>query len=251
MEVGTSSQGRKGETTQKIIELQKGLDAKQALELEIEQKRGTIQVMKHMVEENMEAEEKMDAIMKEIREKEEEMDAMEALNQSLIVRERESNDELQEARKELINSLKEGSTRAIIGVKRMGELDNKPFLAAAKAKFPAEEAEEKGLELCSLWEEYLRDPNWHPFKVLVDKEGNCKEIIDVEDEKLKSLKNEYGEQVYNAVALALSEMNQYNPSGRYTIPELWNFKVNRKASLKEGAIYLLNQWRVNRKRKRN
>ena len=77
------------------------------------------------------------------------------------------------------------------------------------------------------------------------------EIIDVEDQKLKSLKNEYGEQVHNAVALAQSEMNQYNPSGRYTIPELWNFEENRKATLKEGAIHLLNQWRVNRKRKRN
>lgn len=235
----------------KIIELQKGLDAKQALELEIEQKRGTIQVMKHMVEENMEVQEKMNAIMKEIKDKEKEMGTMEALNQTLIVQERKSNDELQEARKELINSLKEGSTQASIGLKRMGELDNKPFLAAAKAKFPAEEAEEKGLELCSLWEEYLRDPSWHPFKVLVDKEGNCKEIIDVEDEKLKSLKNEYGEQVYNAVASALSEMNQYNPSGRYTIPELWSFKENRKATLKEGAIYLLNLWRGNPKRKRN
>lgn len=74
-------------------------------------------------------------------------------------------------------SLKEGRTRATIGVKRMGEIDNRPFLAAAKAKFPAEEAEEKGLELCSLWEEYLRDPNWHPFKILVDKEGNCKVSI--------------------------------------------------------------------------
>lgn len=243
----------------KIIELQKGLDAKQALELEIEQKRGTIQVMKHMREENVEVQEKMDAIIKEIKEKEQEMDAVEALNQSLIVRERKSNDELQEARKELINSLKEGKTRATIGVKRMGEIDNRPFLAAAKAKFPAEEVEEKGVELCSLWEEYLRDPNWHPFKILVDKEGNCKEIIDVEDQKLKSLKNEYGEEVHNAVALAQSEMNQYNPSGRYTIPELWNFEENRKATLKEGAIHLLSQWRVNwemnqkvnQKRKRN
>lgn len=96
-------QEEKEKLRRKIIELQKGLDAKQALELEIEQKRGTIQVMKHMREENVEVQEKMDAIIKEIKEKEEEMDAVEALNQSLIVRERKSNDELQEARKELIN----------------------------------------------------------------------------------------------------------------------------------------------------
>lgn len=96
-------QEEKEKLRRKIIELQKGLDAKQALELEIEQKRGTIQVMKHMKEENVEVQEKMDAIITEIKEKEEEMDAVEALNQSLIVRERKSNDELQEARKELIN----------------------------------------------------------------------------------------------------------------------------------------------------
>ena len=96
-------QEEKEKLRRKIIELQKGLDAKQALELEIEQKRGTIQVMKHMREENVEVQEKMDAIIKEIKEKEQEMDAVEALNQSLIVRERKSNDELQEARKELIN----------------------------------------------------------------------------------------------------------------------------------------------------
>ncbi|KAK4851874.1 hypothetical protein QYF36_019083 [Acer negundo] len=47
------------------------------------------------------------------------------------------------------------------------------------------------------------------------------EIINAEDEKLKNLKEEYGEEeVYKAVTVALSEMNEYDPSGRYTIPEL-------------------------------
>ena len=26
-------------------------------------------------------------------------------------------------------------------------------------------SEERALELCSLWEEFLRDSEWHPFKV--------------------------------------------------------------------------------------
>jgi len=38
-----------------------------------------------------------------LREKEGELNDLEALNQTLIVRERKSNDELQDARKELIN----------------------------------------------------------------------------------------------------------------------------------------------------
>lgn len=55
---------------------------------------------------------------------------------------------------------------AFIGVKRMGELDSKPFHEAVKRKYDEEEAGYKALELCSVWDEYLRDPNWHPFKVI-------------------------------------------------------------------------------------
>ena len=36
-----------------------------------------------------------------------------------------------------------------------------------KKRFPLEEAETKGLELCSLWQENLKDSNWHPLKVII------------------------------------------------------------------------------------
>ncbi|CAN1338827.1 Protein INVOLVED IN DE NOVO 2 [Linum perenne] len=42
-------------------------------------------------------------ILKNLKEKEDELDSVEALNQTLIVKERKSNDELQDARKELVN----------------------------------------------------------------------------------------------------------------------------------------------------
>lgn len=58
----------------------------------------------------------------------------------------------------------------------MGELDSEPFLAAMKRKYNEEEAEERASELCSLWEEYLKDPDWHPFKV-VKAEGKHKVCI--------------------------------------------------------------------------
>ena len=88
----------------RIIELERKLDAKQALELEIDRMRGALQVMKHMRENrDMDMKIKMDEIQEELKEKEEELDDLEALNQALVVKERKSNDELQEARKKLIS----------------------------------------------------------------------------------------------------------------------------------------------------
>ena len=55
----------------------------------------------------MEAKKKMESIQEELKEKEEDLEDLELTNQALIVKERKSNDELQEARKELINGLKE------------------------------------------------------------------------------------------------------------------------------------------------
>ena len=77
----------------------------------------------------------------------------------------------------MFQCFKDVSTRAHIGVKIMGELDSKPFYIAAKRIYSAEEADVKAVELCSLWQEYLRDPNWHPFKILTDKEGNSKVFV--------------------------------------------------------------------------
>ncbi|GAV78267.1 XS domain-containing protein/XH domain-containing protein/zf-XS domain-containing protein [Cephalotus follicularis] len=238
----------------KIIELEKKLDAKQALELEMERMRGALEVMKHMEgDEDLEIEKKMDAIEEELKEKEEEYDGLDSLNQALIVKERKTNDELQDARKELIKGLREIMTRTMpntqIGVKRMGELDGKPFHIAIKRKYSDKDADEKAVEELSLWEDHLKDPSWHPFKIILDEKGNSEEMLDEEDEKLKNLKTEFGDGVYDAVTKALKELNEFNPSGRYIIPELWNFKENRKATMKEGVVYILRQWKM-LKRKR-
>lgn len=77
------------------------------------------------------------------------------------------------------------------------------------------------------------------------------QVIDVEDEKLKGLRNELGDEVYKAVTTALMEINDYNPSGRYIISELWNFSEGKRATLQEGVTFLLNEWEeVVTKRKR-
>ena len=96
-------QKEKEKLHKRIIELQRKLDAKQTLELEIERMRGALQVMKHMGEEDLEVQRKMEAIKLDLKDKEEDLEAMEELNQALIIKERKSNDELQDARKELIS----------------------------------------------------------------------------------------------------------------------------------------------------
>lgn len=233
----------------RILQLEKQLDAKQALELEIERLKGNLNVMRYMGgDEDVEVKERVEAMVKNLEEREGELENLEALNQALIVKERKSNDELQEARKELIKGLNDISSRSLIGVKRMGELESKSFLESCKRKFSAQEADEKSVELCSLWEDYLREPQWHPYKMIKDSDG-LKEIVDAEDGRLKELKEEVGIEAYNAVSKALLEMNEYNPSGRYVVPELWNFKEGRKATLKEGVAHVLKQWK-SLKRKR-
>ncbi|XP_042504376.1 protein INVOLVED IN DE NOVO 2-like [Macadamia integrifolia] len=249
LKLADDHQRQKEELHKRIIQLEKQLDAKQALELEIERLKGTLEVMKHMGgDDDAEVQKKMESMKQELEDKEGDLEDLESLNQTLIVKERKSNDELQDARKELINGLKELSGRAQIGVKRMGDLNNKPFIDACKKKYSAEEAEEKAAGLCSEWDEHLREPAWHPFKIITA-DGKPQEIINEEDEKLKSLKNDLGDEVFKAVTTALKEINEYNPSGRYITSELWNFKEGRKATLKEGVSFILRQWKTY-KRKR-
>ncbi|KAL3650164.1 hypothetical protein CASFOL_006567 [Castilleja foliolosa] len=233
----------------RIIQLEIQLDAKQAVQLEIEQLRGKLNIVKHMGDEcDLEVLNHVEMLLRAMREKERELEELESLNQTLIVQEHKTNEELQDARKEMVNGLKEVPIHSHIGIKRMGELDRKPFLEAMKRRYNGADADERATELCSLWEEYLRDPEWYPIKV-VNVNGNYESVINEDDEKLRDLKENYGDEVHNAVIRALREVNEYNPSGRYLVSELWNYNDGRRGSLKEGAEILLMQWRLN-KRKR-
>ncbi|KAF7843193.1 factor of DNA methylation 1-like [Senna tora] len=246
----------KEEALKKILQLEKQLDAKQKLEMEIEELKGKLQVMKHLGDDDA-VQKKIKEMNDELAEKVENLDDMEQTNQHLIVKERQSNDELQEARKELIKGLNDMlNARTNIGIKRMGELDEKVFVNVCKKKFPLGEAQTKGLELCSLWQENLKNSGWHPFKVIQadDKVEVCQlrlaEIINEEDEKLRGLKEEWGDEIYMAVIAALKELNEYNPSGRYTVFELWNFKEKRKATLKEVISYIVGQIKQLKRKRR-
>ena len=78
----------------------------------------------------------------------------------------------------------------------------------------------------------------------------CQRVINDEDESLMIMKSEWGDEVYNLVVTALTELNEYNSSGRYPVPELWNFKEGKKATLGEGVNFMERLCKTN-KRKRN
>ncbi|KAJ8443152.1 hypothetical protein Cgig2_005703 [Carnegiea gigantea] len=189
------------------------------------------------------------ALKGELEEKKDEVQYLQNLNETLLVKEHMSKSELLDARQVLLNCLQGMLTkRTMLGVRRMGELNSKPFSDACALKFSEEDWEIKSAEICSLWEEYLKDSHWHPFKhSIID--GKQQEVIDESDERLGKLRQEWGEEAYEAVRDALLELNDYNPSGRYPIREFWNFKEERKASFKEVIEYMSQLVKIH-KRKR-
>ncbi|KAL0723601.1 hypothetical protein Bca4012_038200 [Brassica carinata] len=257
---------QKEEALSKILLLETQLDTKQTLEMEIQELKGKLQVMKHLGDDDDEAvKQKMKEMNDELEDKKSELEGLEQMNSALMTKERQSNDEIQAARKKLIAATdmvkhfslldifsSELSLQVVlpglygltgllgaetdIGVKRMGELDEKPFLNVCKKRFSEDEATVEAATLCSTWQENLKDSSWQPFKRegTGDKAKACsnngvrwlwlQEVVDEDDEQLRKLKGEWGEEVHNAVKTALEEMNEYNASGRYTTPELWNFK---------------------------
>ncbi|KAG0487809.1 hypothetical protein HPP92_006620 [Vanilla planifolia] len=229
----------------RLLTLESELDQKQKLELEIAQLKGKLKVMKHLQGEE-DIEKKIEEIQKKLNEDKEDL---EQLHNTLFMKEREANQELNEARAELIMGLtKLLKGNSLIGVKRMGDLDVKPFQSACKKRFPAEDADIKASELCSTCDEAIRNPSWHPFKI-VECGGENKEVIDDEDPKLKSLCKDLGDDVCNAVKKALLEINEYNPSGRYPVSELWNCKEDRKATMKEVVHYIVKQYKARKGRR--
>lgn len=51
----------------------------------------------------------------------------------------------------------------LFGIKRMGEVDEKPFKGVCLKKFP-NDWEVNAAELISLWQASVSNPIWHPFK---------------------------------------------------------------------------------------
>ncbi|RVW49264.1 Factor of DNA methylation 1 [Vitis vinifera] len=221
------------------------------------------------------------ALRKELEEKTDDLQHMQSINEALIVKEQMSNRELQNARKELISvqvkvlngmvswSALQGlydmqNSRSLLGVKKMGEVDMKPFHDACSKKFPNRDLPIIYTTMCSTWQHRVKDSSWHPFKIIngslqafLHSPSCCVDYndqgmqIDEDDGELKELRNDLGEAAYKAVTKALLELEEYNPSGRYEVPELWNYKEGKKASLVETIEYVIKQWKTQKgKRKR-
>ena len=56
--------------------------------------------------------------------------------------------------------------RSFIGIKRMGEIDDKAIRKALKRKFPKRDVNIQAAEISSKWQAELNCPEWHPFKIV-------------------------------------------------------------------------------------
>ncbi|QHO26418.1 Protein INVOLVED IN DE NOVO [Arachis hypogaea] len=107
---------------------------KQKLELEIHQLKGKLNVMKHMEDDgDSKVLNVMDILYNELRDKEQSLREIGTLNQALIVKERKSNDELQDARKVLISGVKDVYSWQY-WCEENGELDIRPFVEFMREK---------------------------------------------------------------------------------------------------------------------
>jgi hypothetical protein len=67
------------------------------------------------------------------------------------------------------------------------------------------------------------------------------DVVDHEDPKLRQLQAEFGDNVCNAVKVALVELNECSPLGRHVVNELWNFQEAQKATMQEVVKYIFGQ----------
>ncbi|TVU21927.1 hypothetical protein EJB05_31598, partial [Eragrostis curvula] len=160
-----------------------------------------------------------------------------------------TSDELKEARVQLIKVFNDmPTTQRRIGIKLVGELNPKPFIVACQGKYVADEFQVRAQELISVWQEKVKNPSWHPFRI-VEVDGIMKQVVDDSDADLTRLREEYGEDVCNAVKVALAEINEHNPSGGFLMAELWNFSEGRRATVNEALKEVCRQLSKSRKRR--
>ncbi|BAS70384.1 factor of DNA methylation 2 isoform X2 [Oryza sativa Japonica Group] len=228
----------------KLNQLEKQLEQRQSLESIIRQMNMNLQAGGSLRKEDHEHIYSIMICLRTIVDEEKEMLVDSCAE--IMKRLRTNSDELKEYRQELIKGVENMTitTSTIIGIKRMGELDERPFHLACKRKHREDDPRGKAAMLISYWQEELKNPSWHPFKI-IQVDGEDKGVVDEDDQKLRQLCKDYGDSVCNAVKAAMAELNEYNPRGRHTMNELWNFREGRKATTKEVVKYISDQLKTN------
>lgn len=224
----------------KVIQLEKQLEQKEAQESAICMLNKKLQPGKNLRMEEYEHLYKLVTILKECLEQKAER--FQNAYVDLTQRDHLNRNELQETCQEVIKCLESMviGDCTVIGIKRMGQLDEKPFHHACKRKYRDDDPEGKGARLFSSWQKELKNKSWNPFTtILVD--GEEKDVVNEDDPKLRQLWTEYGDIVCNAVKVTLRELNEYSPLGRHAVNELWNFREGRKATMAEVVNYIFEQ----------
>ncbi|KFK23204.1 hypothetical protein AALP_AAs44791U000100, partial [Arabis alpina] len=95
---------QKEEALKKILQLETQLDTKQTLEMQIQELKGKLQVMKHLGDDDNDGVKlKIKEMNDELDDKKSELEELEQMNSVLMTKERQSNNEIQAARKRLIS----------------------------------------------------------------------------------------------------------------------------------------------------
>ncbi|KAL2322141.1 hypothetical protein Fmac_026520 [Flemingia macrophylla] len=245
--------------TDALLKLEKELDSEHKLKLDIAELQGQLKVLKYMNVVGADHEKNRKKEIKEMEEKLKDlkldMSVKDDENRALEKKKQLAKTELEDGRQELIKALPtllKGVRVTNIGVKKLAEISIRPFQKVCKKIY--ENKKKTSLESAKLhakWQNEILDSTWHPFRI-VEVEGKKKqELINEDDQKLSSLKKDLGEEAYVAVVTALKELNEYrnsnhavtnlNSSVKSVIPELWNFKTGRRATLGEALNYIINR----------
>eukprot|EP00256_Glycine_max_P055759 XP_014623016.2 factor of DNA methylation 5 [Glycine max] len=240
-----------------LLKLEKEKGNEQKLNLEIAELEEQLKVLRCVNSEEADHENKRKIEIEEIEEKLEDMifdmSVKDDENQALKKKVQEAKIELEDARQQIIKELPQflkGVTK--IQIKKIGEVSARSFKKVCMNRNKNnKKASSESVKLCAKWQKEILDSTWHPFKIVEVEGKEIQEVIDENDPKLLSLKNDLGEEAYIAVVTALKELHEYhnsddaenthNSSEKQVIPEIWNSQNGRRATVTEALKYISNR----------
>ncbi|XP_040865537.1 factor of DNA methylation 1-like [Glycine max] len=212
-----------------LLKLEKEMGNEQKLNLEIAELEEQLKVLKCVNSEEADHENKRKIEIEEIEEK------LEDMNFYMFVKDDENQalKKVQEAKTEL-----EDARQQIINLLAVGTVLSQLMLSVQKL-----------IECIYLTIQELPQFLKGVTKIQIKKFGE--EVIDENDPKLLSLKNDLGEEAYVAVVTDLKELHEYDNSNdaenthnsieKQVIPEIWDSQNGRRATVTEALKYISNR----------